>query len=201
MRRLMIVASMLAMVLLVAAPAFGQSGEGVQQASNGVGDISVAGGDNVAASQYQYGDTTQENNTEVNVAQVNQQAASGGGASQQASNEVGDIDVAGGDNVAASQYQYGDTAQQNNTEVNVAQTNQQAASGGGAEQQASNEVGDISVAGGDNVAASQYQYGDTTQESNTEVNVDQGNQQVSGGSGSDVDSAQFNFFGLSSLFG
>ena len=95
-------------------------------------------------------------------------------------------------------------------------------------QQCQNIIGDINVEGGDNNAAisdddtnaavggnagaSQYQYGDNAggdgnlsdddtnaigQENNTEVNVAQ--QCVQDGSG--VNAAQFNFFGLSNLFG
>ena len=85
LRKLMVVASMLAMMLLAASPAMAQgagsaqyseqnaSGSNINQSSqqcqNSTGDINVAGGDNTAVSQYQYGDTTQENTTEVNVAQ------------------------------------------------------------------------------------------------------------------------------------
>ena len=83
LRKLMVVASMLAMMMLAASPAMAQgagsaqyseqnaSGSNINQSSqqcqNSTGDINVAGGDNTAVSQY--GDTAQENNTEVNVAQ------------------------------------------------------------------------------------------------------------------------------------
>lgn len=116
LRKLMVVASMLAMVMLAASPALAQNAGGAQyseqnaqgsninqssqQCQNGTGDINVAGGDNNAA-----------------ISDDDTNAAVGG-------------------NAGASQYQYGDNAggdgnlsdddtnaigQENNTEVNVAQ--------------------------------------------------------------------------------
>ena len=81
----MILASMLAMVMLAASPALAQtqsseqnaSGTNInqltQQCQNVIGDINVAGGDNIAVSQY--GDIAQENNTNVTVVQNCFQAA------------------------------------------------------------------------------------------------------------------------------